>query len=137
MKKIKLILYFPPEKTDKPFTYYLVKDYDVIFNILQAEVQPGKRGRLTIGLEGTEENIQRALEFTKEYGIEYRPFNKNIVRNQGECVDCGACTAVCPSGALYMDTETWKLNFDEKKCLVCELCIRACPAKAIDINMFE
>src|SRR5690606_8279674 len=116
---------------------YLVKDYDVIFNILQAEVQPGKRGRLTIELEGTEENIQRALEFTKEYGIEYRPFNKNIVRNQGECVDCGACTAVCPSGALYMDTETWKLNFDEKKCLVCELCIRACPAKAIDINMFE
>ena len=137
MKKIKLILYFPPEKTDKPFTYHLVKDYDVIFNILQAEVQPGKRGRLTIELEGSQENIQRALEFTREYGIEYRPFNKNIVRNQGECVDCGACTAVCPSGALYMDTETWKLNFDEKKCLVCELCIRACPAKAIDINMFE
>lgn len=137
MKKIKLILYFPPEKTDKPFTYHLVKDYDVIFNILQAEVQPGKRGRLTIELEGSQENIQRALEFTREYGVEYRPFNKNIVRNQGECVDCGACTAVCPSGALYMNTETWKLNFDEEKCLVCELCIRACPVKAIDINMFE
>ncbi|MFY9177170.1 MAG: NIL domain-containing protein [Caldicoprobacterales bacterium] len=137
MKKIKLILYFPPEKTDKPFTYHLVKDYDVIFNILQAEVQPGKRGRLTIELEGTEENIQRALAFTRDYGIEYRPFNKNIVRNQGECVDCGVCTSVCPSGALYMDTDTWKLNFDEQKCLVCELCIRACPVKAIDVNMFD
>ena len=137
MKKIKLILYFPPERTDKPFTYHLVKDYDVIYNILQAEIQPGKRGRLTIVLEGTEENIQRALEFTREYGIEYRPFNKNIVRNQGECIDCGACTAVCPSDALHMNTETWKLNFDEKKCLVCELCIRACPVKAIDVNMFE
>ena len=137
MKKVKLILYFPPEKTDQPFSYHLVKDYDIIFNMLQAEVQPGKKGRLTIELEGTEENIQRALEFTRDHSIEYRSFNKNIVRNQGECVDCGACTAVCPSGALNMNTETWKLNFDESKCLVCELCIRACPVKAIDINMFD
>ena len=45
-------------------------------------------------------------------------------------------TAVCPSGALYMDPIDWKLYFDESKCLVCELCLRACPVKAIDVNMF-
>jgi ferredoxin len=137
MKKLKLILYFPPERTDKPFSYYLVKDYDLVFNILQAEVKPGKRGRLTIELEGTEENIEKALEYVARHGIQYRPFNKNIVRNQGDCVDCGACTAVCPSGALSMNQQDWKLNFDESKCLVCELCVKACPVKAIDVNMFE
>ncbi|NLJ66738.1 MAG: 4Fe-4S binding protein [Clostridiales bacterium] len=136
MKKLKVILYFPPDKTDRPFSYYLVKDYDLVFNILQAEVQPGKRGRLTVELEGTEENIERALEFARQNGVEYRPFNKNIVRNQGECMDCGACIAICPSGALYMDPIDWKLYFDESKCLVCELCLRACPVKAIDVNMF-
>ncbi|HZJ57627.1 MAG TPA: NIL domain-containing protein, partial [Clostridia bacterium] len=72
MKKVKLILYFPPEKTDKPFSYYLVKDYDLIFNILQAEVQPGKRGRLTVELEGTEENIELGLAFAEKNGVQYR-----------------------------------------------------------------
>ncbi|NLJ41132.1 MAG: 4Fe-4S binding protein [Clostridiales bacterium] len=136
MKKLKVILYFPPESTDKPFTYHLVKDFDIVFNILQAEVQPGKRGRLTMELQGSEKNIEEALEFAKSHGIGYRPFNKNIVRNQGECMDCGACTAVCPSGALYMDKKSWELIFDESKCLLCELCIKACPVKAIDVNMF-
>ena len=101
MKKLKVILYFPPEKTDKPFSYYLVKDFDLIFNILQAEVQPNKRGRLTVELEGTEENIEKALDFAQAHGIQYRVFNKNIVRNQGECMDCGACTAVCPSSIAF------------------------------------
>ncbi|HZJ83450.1 MAG TPA: NIL domain-containing protein [Clostridia bacterium] len=137
MKKLKLILYFPPDRTDKPFSYYLVKDFDLVFNILQAEVQPNKRGRLTVELEGSQENIEKALEFAQDHGVEYRVFNKNIVRNQGECMDCGACTAVCPSGALYMDRDSWRLKFDENKCLVCELCIEACPVKAIDINMFD
>lgn len=137
MKKLKLILYFPPEKTDEPFLYYLVKDYDLVFNILQAEVQPGKRGRLIVELEGTQENIEDALSFAKEQGVQYRPFNKNIVRNQGDCMDCGACTAVCPSGALFMEQNHWKLVFDESKCLMCELCVRACPVKAIDVNMFS
>ena len=137
MSKLKLILYFPPEKTDKPFSYHLVKDYDLVFNILQAEVKPGKRGRLTVELEGSEENLERALDYITSNDIHYRPFNKNIVRNQGECMDCGACTAVCPSGALYMDRNSWELIFDESKCLLCELCIKACPVKAIDVNMFE
>lgn len=137
MKKMKLILYFPPDRTDKPFSYYLVKDFDLIFNILQAEIQPNKRGRLTVELEGTEQNIEGALAYARDHGIQYRSFNKNIVRNQGDCMDCGACTAVCPSGALHMDPKDWKLIFDEEKCLVCELCIKACPVKAIDINMFD
>lgn len=137
MKSLKLILYFPPEMTDKPFSYHLVKDFDLIFNILQAEVKPGKRGRLTVELEGKEENLEKALDYIVANDIQYRPFNKNIVRNQGECMDCGACTAVCPSGALYMNKDSWKLVFDESKCLLCELCIDACPVKAIDVNMFE
>lgn len=137
MNKLKLILYFPPEKTDQPFLYHLVKDFDIVFNILQAEVQPNKRGRLTVELEGTQENIEKTLGFAQDHGVEFRVFDKNIVRNQGECMDCGACTAVCPSGALYMNKGDWKLIFDEGKCLVCELCVETCPVKAIDVNMFD
>ena len=136
MKKIKVFLYFPPDKTDKPIVYYLVKDYDIIFNILQAEIEPSKRGRLTIELEGTEENLQKGLEFIESQGVKYRIFNKNIIWNEDNCVHCGACTAVCPSQALSLNREDWSLNFDQSKCLVCEECIKACPMKAIDVDIF-
>lgn len=136
MKKIKVFLYFPPDKTDKPVVYRLVKDYDIVFNILQAEIQPSKRGRLTIELEGTEENLQKGLEFIENQGVKYRIFNKNIIWNEDNCVHCGACIAVCPSQALNMNKEDWSLNFDQSKCLVCEECIKACPVKAIDVDIF-
>ena len=136
MKKIKVFLYFPPDKTDKPVVYRLVKDYDIVFNILQAEIQPSKRGRLTIELEGTEENLQKGLEFIENQGVKYRIFNKNIIWNEDNCVHCGACIAVCPSQALNMNKEDWSLNFDQSKCLVCAECIKACPVKASGVDIF-
>lgn len=47
------------------------------------------------------------------------------------CVDCGACTAVCLPGALYMDRTSWALIFNEDKCCGCQLCVKACPVGAI------
>lgn len=136
LHKIKLIMYFPPEKTDKPITYRLVKDYDLMFNILQAQIQPNKKGRLMAELEGTAENIEKGLLYLKEQGVQYRIFNKNIIWYEEKCVHCGACTAVCPSGALSMDKNEWQLMFDHSKCLICELCLKACPLNAIDVNIF-
>jgi ferredoxin len=136
MKKIKLIMYFPPDKIDKPITYHLVKDYDLIFNILNAVIQPNKYGELVAELEGTEENLNKGLEFLKDKGVKYKLFNKNIIWSEEKCVHCGACTAVCPSGALSMDEKTWTLRFDQSKCLICELCIKTCPIKAMDVNLF-
>jgi len=63
-----------------------------------------------------------------------KKYNKFIIRDEDECIDCGACTAICPSGALTMNKQD-ELQFDKEKCLVCELCIKACPIGVIDVEL--
>lgn len=48
-----------------------------------------------------------------------------------KCVHCGACTAVCNKGALYLEVKNWTLCFDELLCINCNACIKACPLRAI------
>lgn len=51
-----------------------------------------------------------------------------------KCVHCGACTAVCNEGALFMKKEAWTLTFDKLLCTHCNACVRACPLRAISVE---
>jgi len=133
---IKVMLQFPPESADQPVTYRLVKDFDVAFNIINAEVTHGKRGRLTLELIGENENIEKSLAFLAEQGIKCKIFSKVMIWNEDECIHCGTCTSVCPSGALSLDQKTWKITFNQDKCLVCELCTKTCPLRVMDVDLF-
>ena len=39
------------------------------------------------------------------------------------CVDCGSCASVCPTGAIDIDNHR---NIDAEKCIRCYACVRAC-----------
>ena len=45
------------------------------------------------------------------------------------CNHCNtpACTAVCPTGAMYVDEEDGTVQHDDNKCIGCESCAKACP----------
>jgi len=134
MTKIKIKIYYSRDEIDKPITYELVKKYDVMFNILHANINYGSEGNLITEISGEDENVKQALAYLDENGIRYKKYTKSIIRDEQACIDCGACTAVCPSGALTMD-ENAELKFEKDKCLVCGLCIKACPIGIIDIEL--
>jgi len=134
MIKKRSILNFPPDSGDKPFSYHLVKDYDIRINILKAEVYPGKRGSLLLELQGKKENIEQGVEYLKRQNIICESLEKRIHFQEEKCIDCGNCTAVCFAGALTMNRKTWKLEFDKSQCVVCELCIPACPLHLFEID---
>ena len=127
---VKIGLKFPPEKTDKPIVTNLVK-FNLTFNILKAYVSPGKTGNIILELAGTDADIKKGLDYLDSEEIEVKIYSDSVMRYEEKCVHCGACTSVCPSGALTMNKETWELEFNMDKCLLCGHCVRACPARAI------
>ena len=48
-----------------------------------------------------------------------------------KCIHCGACTAVCNEGALFMKKEDWSLTFNKLLCTSCDACVKACPLRAL------
>ncbi|MCF6097278.1 4Fe-4S binding protein [Thermovorax subterraneus] len=49
-----------------------------------------------------------------------------------KCISCGACTVLCPTGALCLDKNIWELRFFAEKCSSCLICKNTCPLGAIE-----
>jgi L-aspartate semialdehyde sulfurtransferase ferredoxin len=135
MKKKKLVLSFPEKIVTKPLTYKLVKEFDLEFNILRAEITPDVEGKMLIELRGDDEQINRAIEYLENNKVSVQEAGKDIIIDRESCVDCGECTSVCITGALSLDKKNKKLVFDRDECILCELCIDSCPLKAIKVKM--
>lgn len=65
--------------------------------------------------------------------MEVTPVAQRIRRDESECVECGVCTAICPTAALHMDDDR-RLVFDKERCTVCTLCTRVCPVQALQVD---
>ena len=44
------------------------------------------------------------------------------------CPLCGECAAVCPTGAIVLDSGSMKVLTDPSLCIRCCACVKACPA---------
>lgn len=129
MAERRVVLSFQRFQLDKPLTYKLVKDFDLVVNILQAKVTT-EEGKLVLGLEGLEQNIESGIEWLKDQKVIVEPLATGLAVEKDTCVDCGACTAVCPTRAVHFQ-EDWTLDYDEEKCILCLSCVPACPVRAI------
>ena len=133
MKK-RIVLKFPVETIEEPITYTLIKEFDIMINILNADITHGKEGNLLIELSGKDTNISEALVYLEHKQIEVSPVLKTILFNEPSCIHCGACSSVCFSGALEMNAASRELEFAAEKCIACELCIKACPLRLFELN---
>ena len=136
MKK-RYVLTFPSDNTNEPITYNLVKQFDIKINIIKAKINAGEEGTLLLEMDAQQQNISDAKKYLEDNHISCQSVEKKIHWNEDECMHCGACTAVCFSQALTMDTETRQLNFNTEKCIVCELCVKACPLRLFEIHFSE
>lgn len=129
------IFTFPPDIVNRPVVSEIAKHFDVMVNILNADVTSGREGKLVVELEGEEANVVKSLAYARESGVICIPLLKQLQFDQDSCVACGVCTAVCFSDALTMDSEKWELVFDPEKCVVCGRCVRACPLGLFSLAM--
>ncbi|CAM2061230.1 L-aspartate semialdehyde sulfurtransferase ferredoxin [Desulfovibrionales bacterium] len=130
-----IILTFPPKISSKPIVCNLIRLFDLTFNILKAQITPRKEGYMTIELSGITENYNNGINYLKEHGIGISSAAQNISRNDESCMQCGMCTAICPSDTLTIDWLTRKVLFDKDRCTACGLCTRICPVRAMQIEL--
>ncbi|MDP2299142.1 MAG: NIL domain-containing protein [Coriobacteriia bacterium] len=134
MPRKRLDLTFPPRQSLKPVIYHLVKDYDLVPNILRAQIHPAQEGRMVLEVTGSKESYAAGVAFLESQGLTVREAASDIVLDEELCVNCGLCTAVCKPDALTLDPGTQTLVFDKDKCVYCEACVIACPRRAITLS---
>jgi len=128
-------LTFPPEISNNPVVCQLAQHYGLTFNILKAQINPGREGRMMLELRGPQETCEHALTFLRENGVIVTSAAQRISRDEESCMHCGMCTALCPSGALRIEKESRLLLFDLEQCNVCGLCAKVCPVRAMHVEM--
>lgn len=134
MKK-RVTLTFPRRAVQMPVTYRLAKDFNVAANIIRAQVAPNQVGTLVVELLGDIDELEAAIEWMRSHNINVSLASREILIDEDSCVDCGLCTGVCPTEALTLEPETFKLKFWRSRCVVCEQCIPTCPVQAISTNL--
>lgn len=132
-----LVMRFPRQMVDKPIVTNLVRNYSLSFNILKALIYPRKEGLMVLELRGNKKDYDKAIQYLRDMGVRIESIAQRIRRDDEQCYQCGACTAVCPTGALHIKRPEMEVLFESKRCSACELCIKTCPARAMSTKMDE
>lgn len=130
----RVVLHFPPRLVEQPIIYHLVKDHNLVLNILRASVTPKEEGLLVLELSGARKDYDKGIRYLTETGVRIQSLGQDVIRNEARCTHCGACVAICPTGALVLEPITRRVNFYPDKCTACELCVLACPPRAMEVH---
>lgn len=132
MTERKYLLTFASDIVGKPVTYRIVKDFDLMVNILRAEVGDSG-GRLLVSIEGSIQQVKKAVKYLTDAGVQVSELNGYVQKSEETCTDCGMCVSICPVNAFELDRTSWKVDFNKGKCIACGMCVEACPPQAIRI----
>ena len=100
---------------------------DITFNILKFST--GSQG-IKMLIDVPEDKIKTITESLEKSNIIVNKRGRVLV-DKDKCIDCGACTSLCPTEALHLD-ENYQLEYFEDKCIGCNLCLDSCPRYAIE-----
>jgi len=133
MASARIVLRFSADKSEQPIIYRLVKDYDLVINILKASINPHKEGTMVLELTGP--RYEEGVDFLKQQGISVQPLAQEVIRNEEKCTHCGACTVHCPTKALSIQRPSMEVVFKSDDCIVCLMCLKVCPVKAMEVRL--
>ena len=136
LQEDRLVLHIPATSVTEPLIYHLVKDYDIVVNILKAEVRENDEGLLVLGLQGTASALKAGRAFLEEKGVRLQALTRDIRLLDDKCTHCGACINQCPTGALCVNDD-YEVKLDAEKCIACGHCALACTYDAVEVTFAD
>ncbi len=130
----KIIIRYDSNVVDQPIVYRLAKDFDLVPNILQAKIDPDKKGFLVLAITGYAQDYKEGLAYMRSLGLEVKHLAEHVEWDKDKCTQCGLCTGLCPTHALYLERPAQSVHFSAEKCVMCNICLKACPVKAVHIH---
>ena len=128
-----VILKFTKDTWNKPVIHGLSRKCDLVFSILEARVFPRKEAYAIMSLEGAEEEFEKAMNYLNECRVVVDEVPDHIKRDEDSCVNCGTCTAVCPTDALIVEGPEFEVTLDRDQCVACGNCVKVCPVRCIEL----
>lgn len=132
LQEDRVVLHIPATLVTEPLIYRLVKDFDIVVNILKAEVVENEDGLLVLAMQGGAEALAAGKKFLKDQGVRLQALKRDVRLKEDRCTHCGACIGQCPTDALYM-TEQDEVKLDPEKCIACGHCAVACTYDAVEV----
>jgi ABC-type methionine transport system ATPase subunit len=78
MPRRRVYLAFPEQRITEPVIYTMGKRFDVVTNIRRANVEE-RSGWVVLEIEGPDEEIDRAIEYASELGVQVNEMTGDIV----------------------------------------------------------
>ena len=130
----KLQITFPANLTNTPLTYRLIKEFDLMVNILKADIDFNNVGHILYEIKGDRKIIESIVDELEDIGLICHLIRSTIEISNEKCTNCGVCTSICLNEALVIGEPDWELNFNPDLCIGCNHCISICPSQAIYDN---
>jgi ferredoxin len=100
-----------------------------------AEIKADIKARRKFKQAVTEEDRQWHRKFLEFYKTMPQDAYKSPYVVSEECIGCGICMRVCPSGCIYLEKQ--RAVHTDQNCQMCMACIHTCPQKAIQLKVPE
>lgn len=123
---MKLMLHVAPGIVREPLIASVILETSALVNIERASID-AVSGEIVI--EVLPEKCREVKEAFERRGVDVVILEMPVIRDEDECVHCGACVSVCPTGTFRFDN--WLVVADSGKCIQCGACITGCPQRAL------
>jgi ferredoxin len=124
---VKLLVTFSRKEGRKPIIAQVVRDTGVLVNVERALIDSSEGEAL---IDIPDESCRIVKDRLTDLGASVRILEEEIILDETECVDCGACISICPQEVFSFDSG-FRLRMDAKKCVLCGRCIEICPHRAL------
>ena len=76
--RTKLYLTYPRKLVKEPLIYLMSQEFELVFNVRSASVSE-EIGIIALELDGTEQEIGRAIGWFRDHGVTVEPIEKNVI----------------------------------------------------------